>query len=183
MWKNITNPWNAWICFVMLQIIPLQKRKGNWMLFWVLCWIISCWKICYASLFFFDAFMVWFHLTFNLREPSLEKITRRTTGAQGCKFLTSFERFWRVLNFIEPIFRSTLIYLNLFRSITFFLGLSIAIWLSLAIMGYLRLSRSISCYLGISFAISGYFWLSSVIFGNFLLFLAKSCYIRLYQAI
>ena len=128
-------------------------------------------------------------LTFRFSNESiiwdvwLKKITRRTTGAQGCKFLTSFERFWRVFNFIEPIFRSTLIYFNLFRSITFFLGLSIAIWLSLAIMGYLRLSRSISCYFRISFAISGYFWLSSVIFGYLLLFLAKSCYIRLYPAI
>ena len=99
--------------------------------------------------------------------------TRRTTGARGCNFLTSFEQFWIILNFIEPLF-------DLSWSISIYLGLSCSFsgyfWFSWAISGHLVQYQAIFDCLGLSWvhpAISGYFWLS----------LASSVYLLLSWAI
>ena len=73
------------------------------------------------------------------RDLSLEKITSRTTGERGCKFVTGFELILN--NLYLTIF---IIYLNL----------------SQCILGYHRLSRTISRYLKLSQDIMGYLGLS-----------------------
>ena len=76
------------------------------------------------------------------RDLSLEKITSRTTGERGCKFVTGFEL---ILNNL---------YLTIF-----------IIYLNLSILGYLGLSHAISSYLRISWAILGYLELSWALSG------------------
>ena len=110
-----------------------------------------------------------------------KKITRRTTGARGCKFwtiLNNFEAFWTIPNYLE-LSRTILDYLGLSRTILDSLGqsrnisdylvlsrtISDYLRLSQTISDYLRLSQTISDYLGLSRAISGYLGLSRTISG------------------
>ena len=103
-----------------------------------------------------------------LAPKSWKKITRRTTGAQGCNFLTIFEQFWIILNYFElyrTIFaKSFLIYFGQSWFILVYLSLSSSIFVylnvCLFILDYLGLSQSILVYLGLSHPISVYFRLS-----------------------
>ena len=80
------------------------------------------------------------------------KITRRTTGARGCYFLSSFNNFW--------MSRAISSYIGLSWYILHYLGLS------RTISDYLRLSQTvwtILYYLGLFWTISDYLWLSGTI--------------------
>ena len=70
------------------------------------------------------------------------KITRRTTGAQGCNFLTSLKQFWMILCYLS-LSRSVLIYLS--PSIPFYRILSWSFYFYLVLHSFLgSVSASIS---------------------------------------
>ena len=125
---------------------------------------------------------VYFKLIFDYYyNATLEnnKIMRHIIGAQGRNFLTGFQQFWSISNYVYRTIFSVYLglswafsgFLWLFRAIfsipcyypwvySAVLGISGYLWLSMAISGYLRLSQACSDYIGIYWSISVYLGLS-----------------------
>ena len=126
-----------WFLFVFLAIFQIQGPKHT-----------KCWKL---RQFILNYSKIHHPLFDQLKKkavklllntalyPARLKIPRRTTGARGCYFLSSFNYFG-----LSRAISSYLGYLELSRTISDYLRLS------RTILDYLRLSQTISDYLRLS---------------------------------
>ena len=125
---------------------------------------------------------VYFKLIFDYYyNATLEnnKIMRHIIGAQGRNFLTGFQQFWSISNYVYRTIFSVYLglswafsgFLWLFRTIfsipcyypwvySAVLGISGYLWLSMAISGYLRLAQTILGFIDLFLSILGYLCLS-----------------------